>query len=60
MHTDKTTPEMKQQMEGFKKTMTEYIDQRIEKQIKELGGGMESRFQTLEAMIAAIGAKLGV
>lgn len=47
-------------MEGFKKTMTEYIDQRIEKQIKELGGGMESRFQTLEKMMTAISAKLGV
>ncbi|GAB7336783.1 hypothetical protein MBLNU13_g10870t1 [Cladosporium sp. NU13] len=50
---------IEEQMKDFKETMTEYIDQRIEKQIKELGGGMESRFKTLEIMIAAIGAKLG-
>jgi hypothetical protein len=51
---------MEQQMEGFKKTITEYIDQRIENQIKELGGGMESRFNKLEMIMAAISAKLGV
>lgn len=58
--TNESSVNMGQQMEGFQKTMAEYVDQQIEQRIKDIDGRFESRFTKLETMMTAMMAKLGV
>lgn len=47
-------------MEGFKTTIMEHVDKRIEQQIKGFEGGMQARFNNMETMMNTMMAKLGV